>query len=588
MLMRGMQINWKGLKADIGGRWFLYRKSLLPLAPFVTLTSVLASSSPQAGVGQFEEDPILRFFLLVVANIASILLCWLYIELASATAFRNRSVRPINWVAVLAFGASVGFLKGSSTGAFSFLFGSENNLEAAVSNRIFQTSLLGLWSLPVLALITATYFRYQSEREALILERIKISKISESKSGIPAHQVALRAFIAESKARISELQTLSRGSIDPTSVARELRTLIEDGLRPISHQIWMTEQKNRSGFRLQDLTLLALRRNPFPLTFVGFSVFIGLFPLNLVAYFPAEALVRTLVIILLILGIYGAFLLLNKTFSVHPALLFLAGNTGASTLGFWITAVIFGDEFTEESLVVMGSLLLWLIQITLFASVIIEVLSSRAEVRAELSKLTGRADISADASRAANRFASRELAQHVHSNIQNMLLARSLILDNEDLTQAEIEGQLEEVQDLLESALDTNPVANQDSLFANLDEIVERWRGFVRIDLEIELENNKIDPTTSLALVQVVSEAISNSVRHGLAQNVSIRVSKAEPAASFLEVTVIDDGLGPRSGSRGLGTELFMAVSGNNWEINSREAGGTELTLRMPTSSDQL
>ena len=169
-----------------------------------------------------------------------------------------------------------------------------------------------------------------------------------------------------------------------------------------------------------------------------------------------------------------------------------------------------------------------------------------------------------------------------------MLLARSLILDNEDLTQAEIEGQLEEVQDLLESALDTNPVANQDSLLANLDEIVERWRGFVRIDLEIELENNKIDPTTSLALVQVVSEAISNSVRHGLAQNVSIRVSKAEPAASFLEVTVIDDGLGPRSGSRGLGTELFMAVSGNNWEINSREAGGTELTLRMPTSSDQL
>jgi two-component sensor histidine kinase len=582
--MRGMQINWKSLKADIGGRWFLYRKSLIPLAPFLTLTSVLSSSINQAGAGQFEQDVALRYLLLVAANVASILVCWLFIELASITVFRSRSVTPVNWIVVLAFGASVGFLKGSSTGAFSFLFGSENNLEEAVSNRIVQTSLLGLWMFPVLALFSATYFRYQSERAALIAERIRFAATPVSNGVIPDHQVALRAFIAESKAKISELQTLSPGSTDPGAIARILRKLIEEGLRPISHQIWMTEQNSRSGFRLRDLTILALRKNPFPLTFVGLSLLIGLLPLNLVSNPTAEALTLTFVTIALILGIYGLFLLLNKILSVHPVLLFLIGNVAACTLGFWLTAVIFGDEITEESLILMGSLLLWLLQITLYASVITEVLTSRSEVRAELSKLTGRADINADAAIAANRFASRELAQHVHSNIQNQLLARALTLDNENLTDAEIELQLSEVQVLLDRALEMNQVANQESMLANLEEIVARWRGFVRIDLDVEIDQGSIEPLISQSISLVVSEAISNSVRHGLAQTVSIRIAKPVSNEPIIEVKVIDDGLGPRSGPIGLGTELFTSVTGGNWEIKSRAAGGTELSLRIPLS----
>ena len=579
--MRGMQINWKSLKADLGGRWFLYRKSLIPLAPLLTITSVLATSNTQVSLGLLEQDVALRYLLLLAANVASILLCWLYIELASATIFRNRSVNPINWIVVLVFGASVGFLKGLSTGAFSFLFGSENNLEAAISNRIVQTSFLGLWTLPVLTLVTATYFRYQSEREALIAERVKISATSESIGEVPDHQVALRSFIAESKSKISELQTLSQGSPDPATIARTLRKLIEEGLRPISHQIWLTEQKRRSGFRLRDLTLLALEKNPFPLTFVGLSVFVGLFPLNLVAYSPFDALVLTTVTIASILAILGLFLFLNKLLRVHPVLLFLAGNTAASTLGFWLTALIFGADITEESLILMLSLLLWLLQISLFASVLTEVLTSRSEVRAELLKLTGNADINTDVARAANRFASRALAQHVHSNIQNQLLARALTLDNENLSEAEIELQLSEVKKLLDLALDTSQVANQESLLANLEEIVERWRGFVRIDLDLELDQNTLDPIISQVLVQVVGEAISNSVRHGLAQTVSIRIADLVSDESVLEVTIADDGLGPRSGPTGLGTELFTAVSGGSWQIKSRAAGGTELSLQI-------
>lgn len=579
--MREMQINWKSLRADIGGKWFLNRKSLIPLAPFLIVTSVLASSSNPTMSGQLEEDIGLRYLLLFVANVAAILLCWLYVELASATIFRNRSLNPINWVAVLVFGASVGFLKGFSTGALSFLFGSEVNLETAITNRIFQTSILGLWTLPVLALVTATYFKYQSEREALISERIKIAASSESSGVIPDHQKALRAFIAQAKEQISQLQAYSQGASNPAGMAKVLRTLIEEGLRPISHQIWMTEQKERSGFRLRDLTVLALGKNPFPMTVVGLSFLLGSLPLSLVAYSPDEALTRTLVTATVILGVFGVFLLLRKISKVHPVALFLAGNIIASTLGIWVTATVFGDEITQESVALGLSLLLWLLQITLFASVVTEVLTSRSVVREELLKLRGKADINVDISRAANRLASRDLAQHVHSNIQNQLLARALVLDNEKLTESEITQQLSEVQTLLDLALDTAPPSSEVALQQNLNEVLARWQGFVRMDLALEIDQKTLGPTTSRAIVQIVSEAISNSVRHGLAQTVSIRLVALLEDESLIEVSVIDDGLGPRSGPTGLGTELFTAVSGGNWQITSREAGGSELIIRI-------
>ena len=579
--MREMQINWKALKADVGGRWFLDRRSLIPLIPFLTITSVLSTSSNQASPGQFEEDIASRYFLLFAANVVSILLCWLYIELAALTVFRNRSVKPIHWIVVLAFGATAGFLKGFTTGVFSFLFGSEANLETAINSRIWQTSILGLWTMPVLALVTATYFKYQNEREALISERIKAASFAGANEAIPDHQKALRAFIAQSKDQIAQLQSQSQTLPNPAGIAKVLRALIEDGLRPISHQIWISEQKSRSGFRLQDLTLLALTKNPFPLLVVALSFGVGSLPLSLVAYPPIEAFARTVVMGLVIIGVYSVFLFMGKTSKSHPILVFFVGNILASTLGILVTATVFGDELTQESVALGLSLLLWLLQITLFASVLKEVLTSRSEVRQELLKLTGKADINVDVSRAANKIASRELAQHVHSNIQNQIMARALVLDNENLTGAEINRQLSEVQNLLDLALETSSPLGDKTLLQRLEEIVARWQGFVRMNLEVELDQKLIDPVTSRTIVQIVSEAISNSVRHGLAQTVSIRISRAALDESLLEITVIDDGLGPRSGAAGLGTELFNVASGGDWQIKALESGGSELKITI-------
>jgi signal transduction histidine kinase len=114
-----------------------------------------------------------------------------------------------------------------------------------------------------------------------------------------------------------------------------------------------------------------------------------------------------------------------------------------------------------------------------------------------------------------------------------------------------------------------------------LNEIVARWRGFVKMDLAVNIDGSLLDQATSSAMLQVVSEAISNSVRHGLARSVSIWIAQPTSDQSFIELTVIDDGLGPRSGPTGLGTELFSAVSDGKWEIKLGESGGTELKMHI-------
>ena len=157
-------------------------------------------------------------------------------------------------------------------------------------------------------------------------------------------------------------------------------------------------------------------------------------------------------------------------------------------------------------------------------------------------------------------------------------------METENLTELELRKQLSEVETLLDNALETREKSKDQSLTVRLNEIVARWRGFVKMGVVINLDEALLNQAAESAIVQVVSEAISNSVRHGLARSVSIGIEPNLADQTLIELTVVDDGLGPRSGPTGLGTELFSAVSGGNWEIKLRESGGTELKLQIPLS----
>jgi two-component sensor histidine kinase len=142
---------------------------------------------------------------------------------------------------------------------------------------------------------------------------------------------------------------------------------------------------------------------------------------------------------------------------------------------------------------------------------------------------------------------------------------------------------LDEVEDLFITVGGGYNKVDPADLDKELLQLVHRWSGFVLIDLKNHVLSSVISSGDIRSIVEVVSEAVSNAVRHGLAKSLKITLRTIEPNNSQIEIVVEDDGLGPRSGKSGLGTELFNAASGANWSLCARKTGGGVLRVRIET-----
>lgn len=568
-------INWQQLRADLGGKWFLERKSLVALVPFLIATSVLSAGSINSELTEVDPDLISRYLKLIVANLISIAICWLYLELAGSSVFARRAQKPVAIYWVLIFGASVGFLKGYTTGYLSYLLGSELVLETAIGNRVITTTFLGLWTVPLVALAAATYERYKSERELLLAERIEAAMKQPSTLNSESVKL-LSSFVSSSKDRIAALRKQVESASGGHEIANDLRSLIETWLRPISQQIW--EEQQGTGKRSSGLTLYALSKNPFPLQIIGAGFLVGLLPINLNSFPLLEALLRTAFTLVVAIVVYAVFRLVPSVGTSWVIGVFITGNITASASSYFLTSFIFGDSINPEQIFVWLALFLWLAQLSFYGSIVTEVVKTRADIRGQLRELIGETGLQSEALIAINKLNNREFAQYVHSNLQNRLLARAIKLEKQDLTPEEINRQLSEVEEILEKAVAEFESGSSVSFDQQLGELASRWKGFLNISFGADFDLGSLNQHAQRTLFQLVNEAISNSQRHGLASKVDIEFI-SRPGEILL--TVQDDGLGPRVGKAGLGTELFTAVAGKNWSLSQSPEGGSQLTVRL-------
>ena len=104
-----------------------------------------------------------------------------------------------------------------------------------------------------------------------------------------------------------------------------------------------------------------------------------------------------------------------------------------------------------------------------------------------------------------------------------------------------------------------------------------RWRGFVTIDLELDVADDRLSQPLQDRIAQAVAEAVNNAVRHGRAEQVQVRLVAGE--GSMLRLEVEDDGIGPVGRPAGLGSRLFHALSLGAWDLSAREEGGSRLVV---------
>jgi signal transduction histidine kinase len=218
-------------------------------------------------------------------------------------------------------------------------------------------------------------------------------------------------------------------------------------------------------------------------------------------------------------------------------------------------------------------------------------------VATAVSNATARTELIASRARivSAGDEARRRLERDLHDGTQQRLLALRLDLQR-------IRGSVPEDEGVTRSGLET---AEQD-LESVLEEVREFSRGIhpghlargglgpslralgrrspIPVEVEVDLDERPPAPIET-AVYYVVSEAITNAIKHSGASVVSVRVVRDGLA---LRATIADDGVGgapvdpPRAGSGLTGLSDRVEAIGGGLAMESPTGGGTTLSIELP------
>ena len=560
-----------------GGKWFLNVRYLLLSTPVIISLSMLSAAASTQVDLRTSSEFLLFYSQLFVANILAIAVCAVWVIGFSKTIFSKRDVTPVPLWAVAIFSMSVGALKGAGTGFVIWSFQVEPDLTTAITSRVWQTTILGLWLVPALALVASRLELLQIQRDALVAEKVSRLLRDQESAGKEGAQVALQEFAKLARSRL--IASTQENNFQPNrNYAEAIRKLVDDHLRPLSHRIWIQENKKYSNYSLGETTRRAIFE--FPLASGLISSVLAITSIPNVARFAGlgESLLRVAVaggavyLTLKIITLYRPKKYLTAAFFFFSSTLIAAG------VNFYSGEALFGriEDFRPFESVV--AIWIWLIQLGFLCSFLLGVRRSRESLESELIDVYGIEAINKAARFSQARIRNRDFANYLHGQVQNKLLAIALGLEKGTATKEELSGALSAVESVLESMGSEYELMNTSDLEAAMLRLKSQWLGFVDLGWQVDSSVHAAPERDKTLLLQVVEEALANSVRHGLAKNISV-VMRNQGGRSTVEVT--DDGLGPRDGKPGLGTSLFRNVSDGNWSLQQQPNGGSKLTVNF-------
>lgn len=196
----------------------------------------------------------------------------------------------------------------------------------------------------------------------------------------------------------------------------------------------------------------------------------------------------------------------------------------------------------------------------------------------------------------------KRLAQVLHDNLQQLLVAAKMLIGSER-GRADGEGReerLKQIEDLMLEAIETSrsltvelcpPVLYEGGLLAGLDWLGRRMHDKygLRVNMDIDSEAEPRDEEIRIFIFQAVRELLFNVFKHAGVDEAEVDLA---PAGEALRLVVTDRGSGFASG-KGMGREqsesfgLFHLqeradLIGGSLVIESEPGGGTSIFLTVP------
>jgi two-component sensor histidine kinase len=179
----------------------------------------------------------------------------------------------------------------------------------------------------------------------------------------------------------------------------------------------------------------------------------------------------------------------------------------------------------------------------------------------------------------------KQIAKIVHGSVQSRLNAARIRLTQSTSVTPEL---VESVLTDLESArqeLSRPPAESATDIQSQLSELADFWRGVCTFTFATDLSSQQslaADSSAAQAVMEVVSEGVSNAVKHSHSQKVHLSITQASPVNVLVEIEHAMEKPLAASTSSGLGTQILNQLT-LNWSFT--QANGTALLqAEIPTA----
>ena len=560
------------------GRWAISRTPFLVIAPTAVASVVLIETT------NFYANELGGWFL---ASAGGYIVFCALLYISHLTIFRNRATKPVPVAWIFITGFVFGAIKGVTTGTLSVLLNLESDVTQGISVRLFGAGFLGLRGLPASAIVMNTLEEFREKRGELIAEKIRLeSKELQSQEVITAMSAQLRSSIeSDLSVRLDDLKhSLEETSVPSDSwqlLADDLRVSARETVRDMSHRLWERPSSSVKDITLVDIAKAMITTSAFPLILILPLLLASSIPVNLNKHGSSELPLRLIVLAFITSLIYlSATSAINRwnkyRYQIYVCALFLA----ASAPGLY-SLLIFGDAIDQQFFGVNVTIAIWIPLLTITCGLIDTSLKQRKEILNELQDRIDKSRVRTISEENQTVRLSSDMAKYLHGNLQSRLMASAFAIEMAGNAQdskaliAEIEKARQSVTTPFDQLIshEMAPIANE------LSNLMVMWNGILTTQVEFSGSESDVSIIDTRNILHVVEESFSNALRHGLATEATVVLKSS---ATEISLTVIDNGIGPRSGDSGLGSSLFNSIAGSNWSLSRGPEGvGAQLNLQI-------
>ncbi|CAB4660488.1 MAG: hypothetical protein F2704_06060 [Actinobacteria bacterium] len=515
----------------------------------INVIGVLATIAPPDSVGPYFWDwtAVALISHLVMAPFA-----WASIQL-----FRRHKNRILEIGGLFVAGA----VRGLAIDILIRIFGLEQHTQWWF--RIFNSSL----TIPILAIGLSFFLESRRTFEKEFRELFSQALVREMEQSGRDSETTPSALMQSARKKVDTafaplrqaIEGILEGDSSPGNLGgmvNEIREMLDETLRPLSHELWKPQELKPPIFRLRGLIRIAALETRLRVPLVSLGGFLLVFLGSTARYGVRDAEIRGTTATLFILAFYVVYkdAVAGELFSLHTCnVITLSVFAIVPSL---LSPLLFPQFLSvpwDIPAALLGNLLLvlTLIVVNLFELSI----NAREQVLDLVRDHLEKGNVAKYASSFVEIQEQVDFATYLHGEVQSELVATSLQLqraaDSGDVVMAS--EALEKVAHLLRRDHSSHSFFDKVESEDKLQAIIRAWDGIVAITAVLPSEKEVGAATKSLT-VKALEEIIANAVRHGGATEIEI-TSNVE--FGILKVQALDNGLKVSNNPRGMGSALL-------------------------------